>query len=229
MPQPQVSTLFPNDEFIPEIFSLEERAYLRDHIGDKPSVMMEDPPPEGCNIPTLQVALTRLFDDEDVERVRGMIVKSIDRSFKLYERKMKAKQTGDRHIPYGQLGVGNGRRQSKIDRTGAVKLSSVVTTSEKFFDDLLSEEEKQTIVTGEAVGKEAFRVECGYCDDDDRFYNTTANAIQSVGTHIRRVHEEHIKQFNAMKPELKKLIRNDEQRIVVVSEDGITFRARTSE
>jgi len=219
--------LFPDDTFYPENFSLDERRYLRNHIGDKPSVMQTDPPPAGVSIETLQVAMTRLFDDPDVEKVKEEIQYKIDRSLRINERKQAAKAVDPQGLaPMAQLGVGVGRGQSRVEKTGGVRLSPLTSVREGFFDDLLSEDEKQGIVVDSQTLKDSFRLECGCCPDGDRYYNTGTSAYMGVGSHVRKVHPDHVKAWNACKTQVKRLQNEGDQRIWTFTPDGLVSRAR---
>lgn len=225
MPRPRVKDLFPDDYFVPEIFAISERKYLREHVGDKPSIMERDPPPEGVNIPTLQVALQRLFDDPDVSE--EAIKTSIDRSLKLYERKQRVRQMmEDDSIPYHELGVGNGRGQTKIDRSFEVPLTPTSRAPKGVFDDLFEEHELDQITKDPHKIKEMFRVECGFCPEGDRYFHTGSRAAMAVGNHIRQAHEEDAKQWTQLAPLVRRAMSDGELRIVVVTPDGLEYRER---
>lgn len=223
MPPVDERKLFRDDKFNPEVFSVEERRYIAEHIGDKPSVMNEDPPPAGANIPTLRVALQRFFDDDEIdhEQIRG----SIDRSLKLYERRQQARaQFGS--IPWKQLGVGLGTGQSRMLKANEVRLSPKFHAPESFFDDVLSEQQKAELVSDPRVVQEMFRVECGFCPEGDRYYYQGRRVQQAMGAHMRQVHKDHQREWKALSHQVRKLQRAGEMKIVIAGPDGIAFRER---
>lgn len=198
MPQPVTeSTLFPGDEFKPFLFCPEEREYLKKHIGRKPDVLREEPPPRQVNIEGMTVALQRFWGEEGrYELVR----RSIARSFKVDARIEEEQRLHGGAKNYKAIGVGPGRGQSSFLDLFSVPLSArAVPSKENYIADLLDDEEAAKIVSDPEAVRLAEQIECPFCD----VVKSGSKALQAIDAHARRQHPDHLDEWNERKARLK--------------------------
>lgn len=198
----QMENVFPDNRFAPGVFSPEERRWLKKHVGEKPSVMNEDPPPQGSSVQMLQVALQRLFDDDNVDL--DLVKKSLDRSLRLYKRIQQDRQIHGK-INLNRVGIGTARGQMNRDLHFAVPLTPIDDTPEDFYEGYLDE---KTVTDRD--WKKNVKVYCPYCERDDKdepyFYEgPIQHLVSAMHLHVHRVHEDDKKDWNVnVKPTMRK-------------------------
>ena len=198
MPQPVTeSTLFPDDIFNPWLFSIEERKYLEKHIGRKPSVLVEEPPPRGVNVTGMAVALQRFWGEEGrYDAIRN----SIALSLKGEKLKKEEQQLHGGAMNYKAIGVGPGRGQTSYLKMFSVPLSARSAPSkENYFGELMSEEEAAKVVSDPEAVRLAEQIECPFCDE----VKSGPRALQACDAHVRRGHPGNLDEWNERKERLK--------------------------
>lgn len=195
------STLFPKDVFIPGRFSAEERKYLAKHLGQKPSVLREDPPPVGANPTGLAVALQRFWGEEDkYDEIRKSIANSLEGD----RRRMEQKRLAGGVVNYRAIGVGLGVGQMSMADHFPVEMSPrALASNVNYLADLMEPEEAEKIVSDPEAVRLAEQIECPYCE----VVKSGPRAFQALDAHARRMHPERLEAWNEYKARRKE--KND--------------------
>ena len=108
------------DTFEPADFSLEELAFLRDHLSESPTGALHDGTPKGVNKTAITAALSRFRELDELKTARNVpwagyepIKESIDRFIAYQEKCMAAQQFGEPRHPSQHIWDSTG---SKIDQ-----------------------------------------------------------------------------------------------------------------
>jgi hypothetical protein len=184
------------------MFSIAEREYLQKHIGRKPSVLEEEPPPRGVNHAGMAVALQRFWGEEGrYDAIRQAITLSL----KGEKLKKEERQLHGGAINYKAIGVGLGRGQTSHQKMFSVPLSArSMPTKENYFADLMTEEEAAKVVVDPEAVRLAEQIECPFCD----VVKSGSKALQAIDAHARRQHPDHLDEWNERKARLKEIRAN---------------------